>query len=57
MQEFSFRRTASPQITLLDLFYLSQNFLGAANPAFEPIELNLKDVFIEGKLLGVWRKV
>ena len=32
-------------------------FLEAANPAYEPIELNLEDVVFQGKLLAVWRKV
>jgi len=32
-------------------------FLEAANPAYQPIELNLEDVIFQGKLCGVWRKV
>ncbi len=32
-------------------------FLEAANPAYEPIELNLDQVIFQGKLLAVWRKV
>ena len=32
-------------------------FLEAANPAYEPIELNLDEVIFQGKLLAVWRKV
>ena len=32
-------------------------FLEAANPAYEPIELNLGDAVFQGKLLAVWRKV
>tara|TARA_Y100000739_G_C20583600_1_gene454146 strand:+ start:339 stop:956 length:618 start_codon:yes stop_codon:yes gene_type:complete len=32
-------------------------FLEAANPAYEPLELNKEDVFFQGKLLAVWRKV
>ena len=32
-------------------------FLEAANPAYEPIELNFGDVIFQGKLLAVWRKV
>ena len=32
-------------------------FLKAANPAYEPIELNIEEVIIQGKLLAVWRKV
>ena len=32
-------------------------FLEAANPAYEPIELNLDNVVFQGKLLAVWRRV
>ena len=32
-------------------------FLEAANPDYEPIELNLDDVVFQGKLLAVWRKI
>ena len=32
-------------------------FLEAANPAYEPIELNPDQVIFQGKLLAVWRKV
>ena len=32
-------------------------FLEAANPNYEPIELDLGQVVIQGKLLAVWRKV
>ena len=32
-------------------------FLEAANPAYEPIELNLGNVAFQGKLLAVWRKI
>jgi len=32
-------------------------FLEAANPAYEPIELNLDEVIFQGRLLAVWRKV
>ena len=32
-------------------------FLEAANPAYDPIELNLGEVVFQGKLLAVWRKV
>ena len=32
-------------------------FLEAANPAYEPIELNLDNVVFQGKLLAVWRKI
>ena len=31
-------------------------FLEAANPAYEPIELNRDEVVFQGKLLAVWRK-
>ena len=32
-------------------------YLEAANPSYEPIELNLGEVMIQGKLLAVWRKI
>ena len=32
-------------------------FLEAANPNYDSIELNPKEVFFQGKLLAVWRKV
>ncbi len=32
-------------------------FLEAANPAYDPIELNSDEVSFQGKLLAVWRKV
>tara|TARA_Y100001978_G_C23561519_1_gene369549 strand:+ start:112 stop:729 length:618 start_codon:yes stop_codon:yes gene_type:complete len=32
-------------------------FLEAANPSYEPIELNLNEVVFQGKLLAVWRCV
>ena len=32
-------------------------FLEAANPAYEPIELDLDNVVFQGKLLAVWRKI
>ena len=32
-------------------------FLEAANPSYDPIELNLDNVVFQGKLLAVWRKV
>ena len=32
-------------------------FLEAANPNYEPIELNLDEVVFQGKLLAVWRKI
>ena len=45
--------------TTLKYFFKRENkiFLEAANPAYEPIELNLDDVVFQGKLLAVWRKV
>tara|TARA_Y100000589_G_scaffold311104_1_gene330155 strand:+ start:105 stop:722 length:618 start_codon:yes stop_codon:yes gene_type:complete len=45
--------------TTLKYFFKRNNkiFLEAANPAYEPIELNLDQVSIQGKLLAVWRKV
>ena len=35
----------------------SKIFLEAANPAYDPIELNLDEVVFQGKLLAVWRKI
>ena len=32
-------------------------YLEAANTAYEPIELNLDEVVIQGKLLAVWRRI
>ena len=32
-------------------------YLEAANPAYDPIELDLDQVVFQGKLLAVWRKV
>ena len=32
-------------------------FLEAANPAYEPIELNADEVVFQGKLVAVWRRV
>ena len=32
-------------------------FLEAANPAYDPIELDLNAVVLQGKLLAVWRKI
>ena len=45
--------------TTLKYFFKRGNkiFLEAANPAYEPIELNLGDVVFQGRLLAVWRKV
>ena len=45
--------------TTLKYFIKKNNkiFLEAANPKYDPIELNLEDVIFQGKLLAVWRKV
>ena len=45
--------------TTLKYFFKKGNkiILEAANPSYEPIELNISDVIIQGKLLAVWRKV
>jgi repressor LexA len=45
--------------TTLKYFFKRENkiFLEAANPAYEPIELNLEEVVLQGKLLAVWRKI
>ena len=45
--------------TTLKYFFRRDNkiYLEAANPAYEPIELNLEDVIFQGKLLAVWRKM
>ncbi len=45
--------------TTLKYFFKRNNkiFLEAANTNYEPIELNLGDVVIQGRLLAVWRKV
>ncbi len=32
-------------------------FLEAANPKYDPLELNLDEVIFQGKLLAVWRKI
>ena len=32
-------------------------FLEAANPAYEPLEVNINEVVFQGKLLAVWRKI
>ena len=32
-------------------------FLEAANPLYEPIQLNFDQVVFQGKLLAVWRKI
>ena len=45
--------------TTLKYFFKRNNkiFLEAANPNYEPIELNLYEVVLQGKLLDVWRKI
>ena len=45
--------------TTLKYFVKKDNkiFLEAANPAYEPIELNFGEVVFQGKLLAVWRKI
>ena len=45
--------------TTLKYFFKKGNkiFLEAANPSYEPIELNPEQVIFQGKLLAVWRKV
>ena len=45
--------------TTLKYFFKRGNkiFLEAANPAYEPIELNLDEAVFQGKLLAVWRRV
>ena len=45
--------------TTLKYFFKKQGkiFLEAANPSYEPIELNFDAVVFQGKLLAVWRKV
>ena len=45
--------------TTLKYFYKrgGKIFLEAANPAYDPIELDLNEVVFQGKLLAVWRKI
>ncbi len=45
--------------TTLKYFFKKQNkiYLEAANPAYQPIILDLDEVIIQGLLLAVWRKV
>ena len=45
--------------TTLKYFFKRENkiFLEAANPKYEPLELNFDNVVFQGKLLAVWRKV
>ena len=41
-------------------YYFKRNnkvFLEAANPEYEPIEINQEEVIFQGKLLAVWRKI
>lgn len=44
--------------TTLKYFIKKNNkiFLEAANPSYDPIELDLDNIMIQGKLLAVWRK-
>ena len=45
--------------TTLKYFFKRGNkiVLEAANSSYQPIELNLDDVIVQGKLLAVWRKI
>ena len=45
--------------TTLKYFFKRNNkiYLEAANPAYDPIELNASEVVFQGKLLAVWRAV
>ena len=45
--------------TTLKYFFKKENkvYLEAANPAYDPIILNIDEVVFQGKLLAVWRKV
>ena len=45
--------------TTLKYFFKREGkiFLEAANPSYEPIELNLGEAVFQGKLLAVWRKI
>ena len=45
--------------TTLKYFFKKNNkiYLEAANPKYDPIELNLDEVVFQGKLLAVWRKI
>ena len=41
-------------------YFIKRNgkiFLEAANPSYEPIELDLENVVFQGRLLAVWRKI
>ena len=45
--------------TTLKYFFKKGNIISleAANPAYEPIQLNVDEVIFQGKLLAVWRKL
>ena len=45
--------------TTLKYFFRKEGkiFLEAANPAYDPIIINLEEIIFQGKLLAVWRKV
>ena len=45
--------------TTLKYFFKRKDkiYLEAANPAYDPIELNLDEVVFQGRLLAVWRKI
>jgi len=45
--------------TTLKYFFKKEGkiFLEAANPAYDPIELNSEEAIFQGKLLAVWRKI
>ena len=45
--------------TTLKYFFKKKGkiFLEAANPAYDPIELNLEEAIFQGRLLAVWRKI
>ena len=45
--------------TTLKYFFKKKGkiFLEAANPAYDPIELDLEEVTFQGRLLAVWRKI
>ena len=45
--------------TTLKYFFKRENkiFLEAANPAYDPIVLNIDEVVFQGRLLAVWRKI
>ena len=45
--------------TTLKYFFIRNGkfFLEAANPNYEPIEVNKENLILQGKLLAVWRKI